>query len=138
MSNEALKRTKSTLAGMKQRCYNPKCSQFKNYGGRGIKVCDRWLESVQNFIDDMGLKPEGLSIDRIDNNGNYEPSNCRWATPKQQRNNQRTCRPLTFKGITKPLRDWAHEYGIHEMTLHHRIIKGWDVGQAITTLSILK
>lgn len=133
MSSEALKRTKSTLSGMKQRCYNPKCSQFKNYGGRGIKVCDRWLESFQNFVDDMGLKPEGLSIDRINNDGDYEPGNCRWATSTEQRNNQRTCRPLTFNGITKPLRDWAQEYGIHEMTLHHRIVKGWDAGQAITT-----
>ena len=73
---------------MKQRCLNPRNSRFKNYGGRGIKICDRWLD-FDNFYEDMGEKPEGLSIDRINNNGNYEPGNCRWATPKEQVLNQR-------------------------------------------------
>lgn len=75
---------------MKERCYNPNTHQFKYWGGRGIKVCDRWLESFQNFIDDMGHKPSKThSLDRIDFNGNYEPSNCRWATPNQQSQNRR-------------------------------------------------
>lgn len=77
---------------MKQRCYNEKRPDFPNWGGRGIKVCDRWLESFDNFLSDMGPRPEGLSIDRIDNDSDYEPNNCRWATWQEQAANRRPAR----------------------------------------------
>jgi hypothetical protein len=79
----------STWNDMKQRCINPKHKAYNNYGGRGIKVCDRWLESFENFLQDMGDRPLGHSIDRINNDGNYESFNCRWATPIQQIKNRR-------------------------------------------------
>ncbi len=74
---------------MMDRCTNPKSKDWKNYGGRGIRVCLRWLESVENFLADMGERPANTSIDRIDVNGNYEPGNCRWATKQEQEANKR-------------------------------------------------
>lgn len=81
--------------GLRQRCKNPNATSYKDYGGRGILVCKRWDDSFENFYEDMGPKPgPGYSIDRIDNNGNYEPDNCRWATSKEQNNNQRPGRGI--------------------------------------------
>lgn len=127
------KKTNQTYQDMKGRCYNEKTKQFKNYGARGIVVCDRWMESFENFIEDMGLKPDGLTIDRIENNGNYEPGNCRWATPAEQRENQRNCNYIEFKGERKLLRSFAIEFNISEATLLYRIKKGMSVEGAILT-----
>jgi hypothetical protein len=81
--------TYRSWGNMIKRCEQPKATGYKYWGGRGIKVCERWRNSFQNFLDDMGERPEGLSLDRIDSNGNYEPGNCRWATISQQNSNKR-------------------------------------------------
>jgi hypothetical protein len=116
---------------MKGRCSNPRLAYYKDYGGRGIKVCDRW-QSFENFYADMGDPPPGLSIDRINNNGNYEPGNCRWTTIGQQLQNTRRTRLITFNGETRCVREWARVIGIGPSVLQRRIQK-WSVAEALTT-----
>lgn len=97
-----------TWLGMKNRCYNQREKSYKYYGGRGIKVCDRWLNSFENFLEDMGKRPHGkFSIDRIDVNGNYEPSNCRWATDYQQRRNKTNNNVIEYNGSKIIIEDLA-------------------------------
>ena len=92
---------------MKQRCFNPKEKRFLDYGGRGITVSERWMV-FENFLADMGLRPEGKTLDRYpDKNGNYEPGNCRWATPKQQSNNLRNNHLIEFQGVTRTVTEWS-------------------------------
>ena len=99
---------------IKGRCYNDKSTSFKHYGGRGIKMCDRWLHSFENFLADMGERPsKEYSIDRIDVNGDYTPENCRWATRKQQCNNRRSNINITYKGKTQTLKLWCEELGLN-------------------------
>ncbi len=123
--------THVTWTSMKQRCNNPKAKRFKDYGGRGIKVCERW-DSFDNFLADMGERPTGLSLDRIDVNGNYEPSNCRWATDEQQRANTTRTRTDTINGITRTLREWAKEYNRPFELVRSRLRIGWDLKRALT------
>lgn len=99
-------KTYSSWLNIKQRCNNPKNPKYPDYGGRGISYCDRW-ESFENFLADMGERPTGTTIDRIDNGGNYEPGNCQWATNEQQSLNKRTSRLITWNGETKNLKQWA-------------------------------
>lgn len=118
------------------RCTNPNGRAYKNYGGRGIKVCDRWLESFENFLADMGNKPTPKhSIDRINNNGNYEPSNCRWATRHEQSRNTRRNRVITYNGITMCMGDWAKKYGLKPHTLRARLESGKLSFQDAITMS---
>lgn len=118
---------------LRQRCTNPNNTQFKNYGARGIKVCDRWLASFEDFAADMGPRPDGGEIERIDNNGNYEPGNCRWASRKEQCRNTRRTRFLTHNGETLCVTEWAERLGVHPVTLHLRLKKGWSVEKTVTT-----
>lgn len=124
--------TYRTWASMKNRCANEKDPNFKNYGARGIVVCDRWRESFAAFFEDMGAKPAGMSLDRIDVNGNYEPKNCRWATVEQQQNNKRNNALITVKGVTKTHSQWARELGIHHSTIGFRVRSGWTPEDAAT------
>jgi hypothetical protein len=116
--------------GMKHRCSAE--SGDHNYWGRGIRVCDRW-QSFDNFYADMGEPPEGWSIDRIDNDGNYEPGNCRWATAQEQANNKRVSRFFNFNGRSATLAQWATITGLPEGTLRHRIHHlNWATDRALT------
>lgn len=112
---------------MKRRCYNKRNREYRNYGGRGITICDRWRTSFVNFLADMGPKPfPEATIDRYPNNdGNYEPGNCRWATRLEQGHNTRKVHLLTYNGETMPLRAWARKLGITHRTLSVRIERGW-------------
>lgn len=118
---------------MKRRCSNKNCNSYPNYGGRGIKVCERW-NSFVNFLEDMGEVPTGLTLDRYpDNNGNYEPSNCRWATRNQQVRNTRLSQLISYKGQTKSVWDWAEEVGIKAKTIKKRLASGWSVEKSFET-----
>jgi hypothetical protein len=115
------------------RCTNPKQMYYSLYGGRGIKVCDRWLNSFEAFYEDMGECPDGLSIDRINNDGDYKPENCRWATPKEQARNRKSNRILTWRGETRCLSEWSERLGISRSVLHARIsLLNWDINRAFT------
>ena len=119
-------------ASMKNRCLSESNPSYGHYGGRGIRVCERWL-SFENFLSDMGRRPLGTSIDRIDNDGNYEPGNCRWATRLQQASNTSRITPITFGGITDSVLGWARRIGIAQKTLVRRIELGWTTAEALTT-----
>ena len=118
---------------MKSRCFNPNSQAFKEYGGRGITVCDRWRYSFADFLADMGERPNPKhSVERRNNNGHYEPDNCYWATQKQQTRNTRNNVRLTYNGKTQTLVDWANELHIKPCTLANRIRTGWPVEIAFT------
>jgi hypothetical protein len=122
-------------ANMLTRCRNPNYKQWADYGGRGIHVCERWQASFWNFAEDMGERPEGHQLDRIDNNGDYEPSNCRWVPPaKNRRNRARGVTRLTFNNKTQCLTDWANELGIKRSILSARVNRlNWPIEKALAT-----
>lgn len=125
--------TYHSWAGMKARCNNPKNSYYKSYGGRGISVCERWL-TYENFFKDMGEKPDGYSIDRIDVNGNYSPENCKWSSLSDQANNKTNNHVITYLNETKTLQEWSKTIGISHGSLLFRIYKAkWPIEKAMTT-----
>lgn len=120
---------------IKNRCLLKSCSNYKRYGGRGIKVCQEWIDNFENFREwsiSNGYNDQ-LSIDRIDNNGNYCPENCRWTTVKEQANNRRSNVILTYNGISQTIMQWSEEINIPYMTLRARIERGWSVQKALIT-----
>jgi len=120
-------------SGMIARCYNPNDGSYERYGGRGITVCERWL-NFDNFILDMGRRPSSKhSIERINNSSGYEPANCKWALPSEQARNRRSTVFLTYQGITLCMLDWANLLGLKKGTLSNRKKYGWSVERMLTT-----
>lgn len=120
---------------MKQRCYNPNMDDYNDYGARGITVCDEWINDYMAFSRwayENGYN-DTLTLDRVDVNGIYCPDNCRWATRKEQANNKRVTRYLTFNGVTKSVSEWSDMVGIHSKTILKRINLGWTTERALTT-----
>lgn len=150
-NNELLSNNKSTSSGnyrdgrsrhplygtwfqMIDRCENPNTNHYDRYGGRGISVCDEWHDfwKFVSWSDSVGGRPDGFTIDRIDNDGNYCPKNCRWASRETQASNKSSNRYIKFKGRSQTIHQWAAELGINEQTLANRINRGWEIEKALT------
>lgn len=121
-------------AQAKNRCRSPSDPQWKHYGGRGIQMCARWADSFEAFLEDMGLRPSSAhSLDRYpDNDGHYEPGNCRWATATQQQANRRNNVLVEFRGRTQCVAAWAREFAIPEHVLRGRVRRGWAMERAVS------
>ena len=125
-------RVYSVWRAVKSRCTNPKDKRYADYGGRGIKVCDSWDGSFESFLGDMGMRPTKYhQIDRINNDGNYEPSNCRWVTRKENSRNKRNTVILTINDTERPLTEWAEKSGVAASTIEARVKRGWTHDRAV-------
>lgn len=123
--------------GITRRCTKPQVTNYVWYGARGISVCDRWRRSFPAFLADMGPRPSPAhQIDRIDNDGHYEPGNCRWATPKENGRNTSKTRLITIGGVTRPFAEWVELSGLSKSTIWTRLNTGWDARLAVTTTPI--
>lgn len=120
-----------TWDAMVRRCTDPKHPAFKRYSDRGIRVCERW-RTFEHFAADMGDRPAGLTLDRIDNSKGYEPGNCRWATPRQQQWNTAVNRKLSFRGRELCIGEWATVLGMGKSTISERLRRGWSVARTLT------
>ena len=125
-------RTYRCWASMLSRCNNSNFTQYSDYGGRGICVAETW-QDFATFLKDMGECPEGMTIDREDNNGNYCKENCRWATRIQQNRNRRDTPKLSYQGVTQSVPDWAEQLGVHRKTIYRRLRSGLPVEQVLST-----
>lgn len=118
---------------MKTRCYCKSAASYKNYGARGIAVCERWKNSFEEFARDVGHPPSEMhSLDRIDNDGDYSPDNVRWTTAKQQANNRRNTKMLSYNGESLPISEWARRLGVDGRVIHLRLNDGWSIEDAVT------
>ncbi|MFC4727114.1 hypothetical protein [Coralloluteibacterium thermophilus] len=127
--------TYTSWNAMLARCQRPSCPSYQWYGGAGVRVCDRW-QVFANFLADMGERPEGTTLDRIDNSRGYEPGNCRWSTPRQQSQNRSCVRPISFRGKSMTLREWAEKAGIKRSTLAQRIyVYRWPIEKALKEIT---
>ncbi len=121
-------------SGMKARVTNPNNMHYASYGGRGITICEKWM-TFTGFLEDMGDKPKGTSLDRIDNNGNYCKENCRWSTPKEQSRNKRNNNLVEYNGKTQTVSSWAEELGISDSSMHERL-ENWSIKRAVSEPAI--
>ncbi len=128
--NGTRSKTYTVWEQMRQRCNDSNASNYKNYGGRGIKVYQRW-RSFENFLEDMGERPPGLTLDRIDNNGDYCKENCKWSTHKEQQRNMRNNISITIDGITRCLAEWCEIYNVDYNIVYGRIHRGWTPEEAL-------
>ncbi len=132
--NMSKSREYAAWARAKRRCTDPNNSDFHLYGARGIKMCSRWMDSFSTFYQDMGSRPKGMTLDRINNNGNYEPSNCRWATRETQANNRRNVIRITINQETHTIAEWSKITGLSRSRIWQRINRlGWNHEKAVTT-----
>jgi hypothetical protein len=130
---QSYSRTYQAWQNMISRCYYPTTRHFERYGGRGITVCARWRDSFEAFLEDMGDVPDGAELDRKANDGDYEPSNCHWATRSEQMRNTARTILFTIAGETLCLKDWAARLGIRAQALRCRLNRGWPEELALTT-----
>lgn len=122
-----------TWIKMIERCENRNCRSFVNYGGRGVRICAEWRRSFETFLRDMGLKPSSKhTIERIDNDGDYEPDNCQWAMMKEQARNKRNNVLLTHEGRMKCVAEWAEELGLSPTMIYKRLYRGWDCKRVLS------
>lgn len=130
---KTIKKMRGSFNMTRQRCLNPKCRDYPYYGGRGIKICDRWLESFDNFLEDMGLRPPGMTLERKDNDGPYSKENCVWANRKTQSSNTRSVKKITWNGETHNLSEWERILGFKQGTLKARLSYcGYSIDEAMT------
>lgn len=120
--------------GMRNRCTNQNEPQFADYGGRGITICERW-GSFESFLADMGERPDGMMLDREDNDGNYEPANCRWTTRTEQNRNRRSIKHVDFRGEIVCAAEAARRIGVTKDALYYRIRRGWTGERLLSSAS---
>jgi hypothetical protein len=118
--------------GMKMRCLNKNHKYFYRYGGRGITVCDRWVNSFENFILDMGEKPTKMTLERVNNDMGYYPENCKWITLKENANNRNNTRFLELNGLRLPIMKWVDKTGLCKETIKYRLKSGWSIEKTLT------